>query len=337
MKKVFIIDDNLSNLQVARSQLEGLYDVMPLKSGRQALQAITRQIPDVILLDVEMPEMDGFETMAHIRKDARLRHVPIIFLTASGSPEAEMRALESGAQDFLTKPFEKNILIHRIELHLRLSQYRRNLELTVRELDESIVVSFAEMIECRDEKTGGHVQRTAEYMGKLGRLLRENGFFAAELNDEELELMVRAAPLHDIGKIGVRDAVLLKPGKLDDVEFAEMKEHSAIGGSILNAMCENLPTQRYLAYAKAIAEYHHERYDGRGYPHGIAGDEIPLCARIMAVVDVYDALVSDRVYRSAMTLDEAMGIIIGGSGANFDPRIVDVFKNNLSLFEREAP
>lgn len=333
MEKILVVDDNITNLQSIRTQLDGVYTVMPVKSGEQALQAVARQIPDLILLDVEMPGMDGFETLSHLKNNNKLSHIPIIFVTATNSPEREMRALEFGAQDFLTKPFEKSVLVHRIDLHLRLSQYRRHLEHTVRELEDSIAVSFAEMIECRDENTGGHVQRTAEYMHLLGRLLREKGLFADELADSELDMMIRAAPLHDIGKIGVRDAVLLKPGKLDASEFAEMKEHSVIGASILKVMHERLPTQRYLSYAKTIAESHHERYDGKGYPYGLAGTNIPLCARIMAVVDVYDALVADRVYRPAMSHEEALGVITDGRGTNFDPSIVDILEENSAMFK----
>lgn len=332
METILVVDDDLINLRFISSQLAGTYSLIPAKSGEQALQIALGVFPDLILLDVEMPGMDGFETFSRMQQNSRLCHVPVIFLTADHDPETEMRALESGAKDFITKPFERSVLLHRIDLHLRLAHYQKKLQGTVKELEDSVTISFAELIECRDENTGGHVQRTSQYMAILGRALRNRGYFPGELRDQELGMMIRAAPLHDIGKIGISDAVLLKPGKLDLAEFTAMKKHTTLGASILGAMYEGLPTQQYLMYAKMIAENHHERYDGKGYPNGYAGDGIPLCARIMAVVDVYDALVADRVYRKAMSHEEACDIIIVGSGQNFDPLIVEVFKEIRDVF-----
>jgi len=332
VETLLVVDDDLVNLRYISSQLAGAYVLIPAKSGAQALDIAATRFPDLILLDIEMPGMDGFETLARLQQNSRLSHIPVIFLTADHEPETEMRGLEAGAKDFITKPCEKGVLLHRVGLHLRLSHYQKQLQLSVKELEDSIAVSFAELIECRDENTGGHVQRTSEYMAVLGRALRNRGHFESQLRDDELNMMIRAAPLHDIGKIGVSDMVLLKPGKLDDTEFAAMKKHATLGAAILGTMFGRLPTQRYLLYAKMIAESHHERYDGKGYPHGIVGESIPLCARIMAVVDVYDALVADRVYRKAMSHEEACGIIIAGKGANFDPRIVAVFEEIHEMF-----
>lgn len=341
METILVVDDDLINLRYISSQLAGHYALIAAKSGEQALQIAANRLPDLVLLDIEMPGMDGFETLARLQGNSSLSHIPVIFLTGDQEPETEMRGLEAGAKDFITKPCEKGVLLHRLGLHLRLFHYQKQLQNTVKELEDSIAVSFAELIECRDENTGGHVQRTSEYMAILGRALRSRGYFANELQDHELSMMIRAAPLHDIGKIGVSDTVLLKPGKLDDAEFAAMKKHTTIGAEILGTMFERLPTQRYLLYAKMIAESHHERYDGKGYPHGISGESIPLCARIMAVVDVYDALVADRVYRKAMTHEEACAIISAGKGANFDPCIVAVFEEIAAVFlrcrERHVP
>ncbi|CAK7065727.1 MAG: putative cyclic di-GMP phosphodiesterase [Desulfovibrio sp.] len=336
---ILAVDDNLVELQQLAAQLGGKYKVIPAKSGEQALAIAANILPDIILLDVDMPGMDGYATLELMQANTRLRHIPVIFLTGKTDPELEVRALEAGAKDFLLKPFERSILIHRLDLHLRLSQYQRDLQQTVKELEDSIAVSFAELIEFRDKSTGGHVQRTGEYVAILGYALRAKGYFSDELQDRELNMMVRAAPLHDIGKIGVSDIVLLKPGKLSDEEFAIMKEHTVIGAAILGTMFQRLPTQEYLHYAQMIAQSHHERFDGKGYPYGQTGEDIPLCARIMAVADVYDALVADRVYRKAMTDEEACDIIIAGKGANFDPRVVEIFEEYRDIFRnrREEP
>ncbi|MDR1374037.1 MAG: HD domain-containing protein, partial [Treponema sp.] len=229
-------------------------------------------------------------------------------------------------RDFITKPVEKSILLHRIELHLRFSSYQSQLENTVAKMSDNVALAFAELIECRDENTGEHVARTSRYVGMLGRRLMDMGLFAEELTSTDLDMMVRAAPFHDIGKIAVSDRVLLKPGRLDEEEFAVMKQHTVIGEEILKNMLTRTPTQQYLYYARMIAASHHERFDGKGYPYGLAGDGIPLCSRIMAVADVYDALVDDRVYRRGMSHAEAHAIITGGQGKNFDPRIVDAFE-----------
>lgn len=325
MAKILVVDDALSNLHHVAALLDGLHAVQPARSGSQALKMAARQIPDLILLDIDMPEMDGFETLRHFRANNRFSDIPVIFLTGNHDPETEIRGLRSGAVDFITKPFEKSILIHRVDLHLRLAGYQHSLQGMVRDMENNIAVHFAELIECRDSNTGGHIRRTSVFYETLGRALIERGLFEGELDADDLEMMVRAAPLHDIGKVGVSDSVLLKPGKLTDEEFAAIKTHPVVGSSILTTMHERIPTQRYLLYAITIARHHHERYDGRGYPDGLAGGDIPLAARIMSVVDVYDALVSDRVYRKGMTHEEGCAIVREGRGTSFDPDVADVF------------
>ncbi|MDR2759277.1 MAG: response regulator, partial [Spirochaetaceae bacterium] len=305
MNKILVVDDNISSLKQIGAQLRENYEVSLAKSGALALQICMQEKPDLILLDIEMPEMDGFETLKRFKLNHYLGSIPVIFLTGNHDTEIEVRGLQSGARDFITKPVEKNILFHRIELHLRFSSYQSHLEKTMEKLSENISLSFAELIECRDENTGEHVVRTSKYVGILGRKLIENGMFRDELTPTDLEMMVRAAPLHDIGKIAISDRILLKPHRLDDEEFNAMKQHTSIGEEILAHMSARTPTQQYLQYAKQIAASHHERFDGKGYPKGLAGDEIPLCGRIMAVADVYDALVADRVYRRGMNHTEA--------------------------------
>jgi putative two-component system response regulator len=327
MNKILVVDDNLSSLKQIGVQLGENYEVSLAKSGPLALQICMSEKPDLILLDIEMPGMDGFETLKRLRLNHYLGSIPVIFLTGNHDTETEVRGLQLGARDFITKPVEKSILLHRIELHLRFSSYQSRLESTVAKLSESVTMSFAELIECRDENTGEHVARTSRYVEILGRNLIEKGMFVEELTSMDLAMMVRAAPLHDIGKIAISDRILLKPDRLDDEEFNTMKQHTIIGEEILDHMFARTPTQQYLLYAKQIAASHHERFDGKGYPRRLAGDEIPLCGRIMAVADVYDALVADRVYRQGMKHTEAYRIIIDGKDTNFDGRVVEIFED----------
>jgi putative two-component system response regulator len=331
---ILVVDDNLANLKFARSQLSDSYKISMAKSGPQCLAMAAKTIPDLILLDIDMPGMDGFETMALLKAHDLLNRIPVIYLTANRDPETEVRALESGAVDFVTKPFEKDILRHRISLHISFNHYQQELEGTVKELEDSMVASFSGLIECRDGNTGGHVIRTRDYVAKLGALVLDKGLFPEDLNARELSLITRAAPLHDIGKIGVSDSILLKQGKLNDDEYEQMKLHTTIGAKIIDKMYKRAPTQHYLSYAKKIAESHHEKWNGQGYPSGLAGAEIPLCSRIMAVADVYDALVEDRIYRPALPHDVAMTIMHEEKGRLFDPMLADLFCANHELFKR---
>jgi putative two-component system response regulator len=325
MSKILVVDDNLTTLKQIEAQLGGRHDVFLARSGMLALQICTRQRPDLILLDIEMPDMDGFQTMALLQRNPYLSRIPVIFLTAHHDSAEEVRALNSGARDFITKPVEKNILLHRIELHLGFAAYQSRLEETVRTLSDSMATSFAELIEFRDENTGGHVERTAKLTEHLGRELLKRNVFSGEFMSEDLEMIIRGSPLHDIGKIAVSDAILLKPGRLDAKEFEAMKRHSLVGAEILDHLYSRTPTQRFLQYARIIAVSHHEKFDGSGYPHGISGDDIPLSGRIVALADVYEALTGSRVYRGPLSPAEAYRIIIEGRGIHFDPRIVDVF------------
>lgn len=332
MKRILIVDDNIAILKQISTYLTDDYEVLLAKSGALALQICAKEKPDLILLDVEMPVMNGFDTISRIKQNPYLDRIPVIFLTASQNAEDEILALQSGARDFITKPVEKSILLHRIELHLRFVSYQIQAEQTVMTLSDSIATSFAEMIECRDENTGGHVVRTSKYVDILGKKLIGQGLFQDELNPTELQMMVRASPLHDIGKIAISDRILLKPGQLDDDEFTIMKRHSELGASIISRMYRRMPAQHYLRYASLIAGSHHERYDGKGYPKGICGDEIPLCGRIMAVADVYDALMENRVYRKGLGHEKASSIILENSNTHFDPRIVDAFRSTRDQF-----
>jgi putative two-component system response regulator len=336
LKTIMVVDDNLVNLRYIEGQLSGHYHVILAKSGEQALSICSRERPDIILLDIEMPVMDGFETISRLKRDMVLSHIPVIFLTAHHDTAIEVKGLESGAVDFITKPFEKSLLLHRLALHILFAEYQHKLENTVKELSDSLSSSFAELVECRDANTGGHIVRSSRYFAMLGRELQRRDQFMGELSDLQIDMMVRAAPLHDIGKVSVSDMILLKPAKLDEKEFEVMKSHTILGARITRAMYDRTPTQRYLQYATMIAEWHHEKYDGSGYPARLAGDDIPLCAKIMAVADVYDALVDDRVYRKAMSHREACDIIMNGKGTHFDPRVIDAFEAVSGKMEAES-
>jgi putative two-component system response regulator len=287
-KQILVVDDNLASLKQMGAQLGSHYEVSLAKSGAMALQICRQERPGLILLDVEMPEMDGFQTIAKFKEDPALSQIPVIFLTGNRDTATEIKALESGAMDFIVKPANTDILFHRLELHLQFAAYQSSLENTVKELENSIVTSFAELVECKDDNAGTHVLRTGKYVEILGRKLLAERVFADELSEADLDMIIRAAPFHDVGKIGVSDTLLLKEGALTKEEYEEVKKHTLIGARFLDAIYRRTPEQHYLKFAKLIAESHHEKYDGTGYPRGLAGDNIPLCARIMTVANVYD-------------------------------------------------
>ena len=337
MKHILLVDDNLANLELAANILKDDYKVSLAESGEQALAFCDQNKPNLIVLDINMPEMDGFETINRLKINTRTRDIPVIFMTESNDSDIEAKGFEYGAVDFITKPFAKNSMLHRIGIHLQLYNYQRHLECMVKELEDSIITSFCELIECRDNETGGHVERTKEYVKLLACQLQKQKSFSKILTNEYIEMLVRSAPLHDIGKIGIQDMVLLKPGKLTEEEFEIMKKHTLIGEQVLKTIMEKMPSQKYLEIAKEIAASHHERFDGKGYPLNLAGEDIPLSGRIVAVADVYDALITDRVYRKAMSHQEACDLIMNASGAQFDPEVIRAFMNvkdemhNISL------
>ena len=327
MREILVVDDNLSILKQISTMLEGKYKYILAKSGKQALAICSQERPDLILLDVEMPDMDGFETMARLKENPSLNSIPVIFLTASRDTESEIEGFRLGARDFVKKPVIRSVLTHRLDIHLNISSYQARLADSVKTLADTLATSISELIECRDGNTGGHVMRTSRYFMLLGRDLIKRKVFPGQLSEEDLSMMVRAAPLHDIGKISISDTILLKPDRLTEDEFKIMMTHAGIGSSLLKQMYARTPTQRYLKYAILIAGSHHERYDGQGYPGGFSGSSIPLCGRIMAFADVYDAVVNDRVYRKGLNHVDVYRIISNGRGIHYDPCVVDSFEN----------
>jgi putative two-component system response regulator len=283
------------------------------------------------------PDVDGMEVCRRLKSDVRTRNLPIIFVTALGQAEAEVRALEAGAVDFITKPIVPPVVMSRVRTHLALRQARRELELQNRHLEERVaersrevvetrdltIRALASLAETRDNETGNHIRRTQHYVRVLAEHLRHVPPYSDELDDVAIELLYKSAPLHDVGKVGIPDAILLKPGKLTDDEFEVMKTHAMLGhNALLQAEEQSASGNSFLHYAREIAAGHHEKWDGSGYPQGLAGEAIPLSARLMAVADVYDALISKRVYKPAFTHEQAMQMIREQSGRHFDPQVV---------------
>lgn len=335
MKSILLVDDNVTLLKQISLQLASSFHVIMAKSGAQALSIASRMRPDIVLLDVDMPEMDGFATISAFKADPLLSDIPVIFLTANHDPETQIRALQSGGVDFIKKPFEGGVLRHRIQIQLRLAEYQHDLESKLKDLEDTIITSFAELIECRDGHSGGHVQRTCTYVRLLGKLLLESGVYTEELDMTLLELIARASALHDVGKIGVSDVIMLKPGNLSAEEYDQVKKHTLIGAETLRAAYMLAPIP-FLHHAAVIAENHHERFDGLGYPHGLQGEDIPLSARLTSVANVYDALISRTIYRPGMAHEAACRIIEKGAGSEFDPQITSVFLENEHIFAKAS-
>lgn len=346
---ILIVDDEPLNLNVLVGLLNQDYKTYIAKSGTQALNRIKNgPVPDLILLDVMMPDMNGLEVCRHLKSNPHTHHIPVIFVTAMGEESDESEGFKAGAVDYINKPISPTITKSRIATHLALAQAQKALqeqnaalEYAVRQrtlelqLTQDITtLAMASLAETRDNETGNHIRRTQNYVRLLAQKLRHHDDFRSYLdNDRIIDLLYKSAPLHDIGKVGIADNILLKPGKLTDDEFVIMKTHARLGGIAIekaeeelgDAIQDVLGGQSFLHFAREIANYHHEKWDGSGYPEGLIGENIPLSARLMAVADVYDALICKRIYKPAFSHEKAMQIIIEGSGSHFDPRIVQAF------------
>jgi len=345
---ILVVDDTVENLSLMAAILKDDYKVKVANNGEKAI-AITNLVPqpDLILLDIMMPEMDGYEVCKRIKKDPKTRDIPVIFLTALSEMDAEKRGLELGAVDYITKPISPIILLARVKNHLKLkssADFLRDqnsfLEAEVerrthqiRAVQEVTILALASLAETRDNDTGNHLKRTQEYIRSLALKLITHDHFAAGLSDTYLTMIIKSAPLHDIGKVGIPDSILLKPAPLDQKEFEIMKTHTTLGrNAIVNA--ENSLGFRvdFLKVAKEIAYSHHERWDGKGYPGNLLEDDIPLSARLMSIADVYDALISRRVYKEPMNHKQACDLVIQGKGSQFDPLIIEAFISTMDDF-----
>jgi len=327
MKTIFIVDDNATNLVIAKNAFAGVHKTYALPSAQKMFQLLEKITPDLILLDVEMPEMDGFQALSVLQADEKLQTIPVIFLTAKIDPESEIRGFELGAVDFINKPFSPPVLIRRIETHIGIDEIVKQSLRNVREMHNATINIIANMVEDRDKVTGGHIDRTEKYLAILVNEMILTGVYADEISKWNLDILLPSAQLHDVGKIKVSDLVLNKPGKLTEEEYEIIKKHCEDGESIIEGIMEKVKEDNFLIHAKKFAGSHHEKWDGSGYPKGLAGENIPLEGRIMAIADVYDALVSERPYKKPFTHEQAVKTIKDGSGAYFDPKIVDAFLN----------
>lgn len=340
-KTILLVDDAPDNLVLMNDLLKDQYKVKIAGSGDKALRIAQSGSPlDLILLDVMMPEMDGYEVCRRLKQDPATRDIPIIFLTAKTDVDAEKRGLDLGAVDYLAKPISPPIALARVRNHLLLkdsADFLRDQNLflekqvtartaEVMAIQDVTILAMASLAETRDNETGNHIRRTQYYVQALANHLRHHPRFAATLTDHYISQLFKSAPLHDIGKVGIPDRILLKPGKFEPHEFEIMKTHTTLGRDAIAHAEQALGTSvPFLALAKEIAYGHQEKWDGSGYPLGIAGEAIPVSARLMAVADVYDALISRRVYKEGMPHEKAVGIIIEGKGSHFDPDMVDAF------------
>ncbi|MCL2084603.1 MAG: response regulator [Oscillospiraceae bacterium] len=330
MKTIFIVDDSNVNLLAAKTALDGKYKSFALPSAARMFKLAEKIIPDLILLDVVMPEMDGFEAMAALKADERLKSIPVVFLTARKDEANEIRGFEMGALDFISKPFSPPVLIRRIETHIETDKLIKESQRAVRDIHDATISVIADTVESRDKVTGGHIGRTQKYLEILTHELIRTGVYADEFSNWDIGLMLSSAQLHDVGKIAISDLILNKPAKLTEKEFNNIKKHCAEGEWIIDKIISKTKDDGFLLHAKKFAAYHHERWDGTGYPRGLKGEEIPLEGRIMAVADVYDALISARPYKKPFTHEQTVEIIRNGSGTQFDPKVVEAF---LSMSE----
>jgi len=336
MKTIFIVDDNSSNLIIANKALSKIYRTYSLLSAEKMFTLLEEIKPDLILLDVEMPVMNGFEALSILKKDDKLKSIPVVFLTARNDAESETRGFEMGAVDFLIKPFSPPVLLKRIEMHIETDKIIKESLQSVRQVHNATINIIANMVENRDKVTGGHIDRTQKYLAILVFELLRTGVYSEEILSWNLEELLPSAQLHDVGKIAISDLVLNKADKLTDGEFELIKKHCEAGEIIIEGIIKKANEDGFLNHAKRFAGYHHERWDGTGYPRRLAKEKIPLEARIMAIADVYDALVSERPYKKSFTHEQAIEIIKEASGTQFDPKIVDAFLNVANDFLEHA-
>ncbi len=346
-QRVLCVDDEPINLLVLEDLLQDEFEVVTAANGQEVMNMLRSDTPiNIILLDIIMPDINGFEVCQKIKRDPVLREIPVLFISSLRGGEDEVRGLEVGAEDFIHKPFLPPVVKARVRTHLQFAAARRelrqrndSLEALVAERTYAIVhkteqvmaaqsatiSAFCSLAETRDNETGNHIRRTQHYVKVLAEALRRHPRFKDALDEQTVELFYRSAPLHDIGKVAIPDAILNKPGKLTPEEWETMKLHTAYGRNAI-AIAERDLTgtgQDFLRYAREIAYSHHEKWDGSGYPQGLSGETIPLCARLMAVADVYDALISRRVYKAPFTHEQALAVITEGRGYHFDPDIAD--------------
>lgn len=349
-RTVLVADDNRTNIDVLVGALSEDYEIVVAMNGQSALELTLQCHPDLILLDVMMPGMDGFEVCRRLKVNNNTSNIPVIFLTGMAEIKDKSLGFSLGAVDYITKPFDTSEVKTRVKTHLYISIAKQQLERQneileekVKERTKELVLTRETTIEClaslaeyRDPETGGHISRTKSYVVYLAKQIEHHHKFRDYLNKGTIELLSLSAPLHDIGKVGIPDQILLKPGKLTIEEFEIMKKHSVIGRDALQKAEKKLGYNSFLCIASEIAYTHHEKWDGTGYPCRLKAEEIPVCGRLMAIADVYDALISKRTYKQPFTHVKAVEIIIEGKGKHFDPEMVDAFLEIQDTFRQIA-
>jgi putative two-component system response regulator len=343
---IFLVDDNMANLTAGKTMLKERYNIFSVPSGAKLFELLQKIMPDLILLDIEMPEMNGYQAIKKLKAEKKTRDIPVIFLTSRTDPGSELEGLSLGAIDYISKPFSPPLLLKRLENHLlirnqqmALKDYNDNLQQMVVkrtrqvvELQNSILSTVTEMVEFRDDITGGHIERTQNYLKILVDKLLAERIYWEEVAVWNLEFLISSAQLHDVGKIAISDAILNKPGKLTSEEYNIMKRHTSIGETVIDGIMKTSAENDFLYHARIFAGTHHEKWDGTGYPRGLQKSEIPLQGRLMAIADVYDALIATRPYKQPFTTQEAERIIIEGREKHFDPVLTDLFQELAPQF-----
>ncbi|MCL2123338.1 MAG: response regulator [Desulfovibrionaceae bacterium] len=353
--KIIIVDDNMANLSMGRNILKSFYEVYPAPSAAKLFEILDNVVPDLVLLDIGMPEMDGYEAITRMKADARLADIPVIFLTGKSDESSELKGFDLGAVDYISKPFSGALLLKRIANQLliveqtrelragraALQDYADNLEIKVRDktreviaLQNAVLTTVADLVEFRDKHTGGHIVRTQRYLEAMIAELLRKGTYADEIRTWDMMFFLASALLHDVGKIAISDLILNKQAKLSPEEFEIMKTHVTVGVDAIERIMSNTEEHAFLRHALVVTGSHHERWDGGGYPLGLKGRDIPLEGRLMAIADVYDALVTVRPYKRAFTHEEACKIIEDGEGTHFDPVLVQAFRRVKGEFAR---
>jgi putative two-component system response regulator len=348
---IYLVDDEIINLEIGKLALAESYHVVTVESGLKLLELLEKKVPDLVLLDVEMPQMNGYETVKVMKENKKYNEIPVIFLTGRSDIKSEMEGLSLGATDYIYKPFSPPLLLKRIEVQLLIKEQKEELahmnnylqELvdiktqTVAELKNAVLKTMSELVEIRDGTTGGHIDRTQSYLRILIDALYEQKIYKEIVETWDMELIFQSAQLHDVGKIAINDEILRKPGRLTEEEFQEIKKHTTFGERVIEKIMENTKEKEFLENAKIFAASHHEKWNGMGYPRGLKGEEIPLQGRLLAIPDVYDALVSsDRPYKEAFSHEKAVRIINESSGSHFEPKLVDLFMSVEKEFNKVA-
>jgi len=345
-KKVILVDDNPINLKLARNTLMGKYDVFTVPSAEKLFELLEKTLADIILLDVMMPEMSGYDAIKVLKSNPRTADIPVIFLTSKSDTNSELEGFIHGAVDYVSKPFSPQLLLKRVDVHVLVESQKKELEHInqnlqklvdekteeIQSLQSAILKTMSNLVEYRDDVTGNHVERSEFLLRLLTEEMIRQNVYSDEVRNWDFKFFPQSAQLHDVGKIAIKDDILLKPAKLTVDEFNEMKKHTFFGEKVIEKIQESAMESVFLTHAKIMAGTHHEKWDGSGYPRGIAGLDIPLQGRLMAIVDVYDALVSERPYKKPFSQEQSLQIIKEGSGVHFDPALVEIFSAAVQHF-----